>query len=651
MFSITVLGRGAERYYFSTVAGSSDLPEGLIEEDPRYLGSGARAIGLTGRAELSEVSALFERVHPRTGEELGRLPPATVAYDLTFSDPKSVSLAQALAPPDLAAGIGAAHDRAVREVLAFIETDLLAARKTAARVAHLEKTEGAVAVAFRHGVSRAGDPHLHTHLLVLSSGRTHGGEWRSIDGRSLYGSQRLLRALYDCHLRAELGQLGLRFAAGRRGTFDLAGISRLVVGEFSRQGRRIEEALAKAGPLLPREQSLLRETLRPPKDRSRPYSSLRAEWRERAHEVGLSRSLLEEALGQSDDGRRPGVRELGSWWERARPDIDATTSRSELLVARAENDPSGATLETVLADVEQTVSLGLVERRGERYLVPGAADRLRRSGEHFAAAASGLDQQVLSYAPGERLAALDRLSALATRDRLLALTPGKRYAISFSAATGIESLAAARSDEVPSREADWIALPECWALSPAELEAALAVARNLHAGLVFFSREDRLSSSLQLAHLGEVGFDLELPTPAATEAVLGEPDEGSHQAVAAPSAACRRAAELARAASDRGDRAVVLVPDLSMRVELRRLTRELRPGVSVLLANRVPAGASGPVVSIGPASGLGGRPFHSVLVRPELARQERELSMRRTGQGRALEPGRRTHEKSRGLWR
>ena len=48
MFSVTRLARGAERYYFSTVAGSSDLPGGLIEADPRYVGKGAELLGLSG---------------------------------------------------------------------------------------------------------------------------------------------------------------------------------------------------------------------------------------------------------------------------------------------------------------------------------------------------------------------------------------------------------------------------------------------------------------------------------------------------------------------------------------------------------------------------------------------------------------------------
>jgi conjugative relaxase-like TrwC/TraI family protein len=48
--------------------------------------------------------------------------------------------------------------------------------------------EGFVAAAFRHRTSRAGDPHLHTHVLVPNLVFSPQDErWSALDARPLYG--------------------------------------------------------------------------------------------------------------------------------------------------------------------------------------------------------------------------------------------------------------------------------------------------------------------------------------------------------------------------------------------------------------------------------------------------------------------------------
>ena len=42
---------------------------------------------------------------------------------------------------------------------------------------------GFVAAAFRHRSSRAGDPLLHTHVVVANATRAADGRWTALDGR------------------------------------------------------------------------------------------------------------------------------------------------------------------------------------------------------------------------------------------------------------------------------------------------------------------------------------------------------------------------------------------------------------------------------------------------------------------------------------
>jgi len=45
---------------------------------------------------------------------------------------------------------------------------------------------GMVAAVFDHRSSRAGDPQLHTHALVLNKVRCGDGRWRTLDATELF---------------------------------------------------------------------------------------------------------------------------------------------------------------------------------------------------------------------------------------------------------------------------------------------------------------------------------------------------------------------------------------------------------------------------------------------------------------------------------
>ncbi|MBD4941515.1 relaxase domain-containing protein, partial [Xanthomonas citri pv. citri] len=87
-----------------------------------------------------------------------------MGLDLTFSAPKSVSM-QALVAGDK--DVTAAHDRAVTRALEQVER-LAEARKKVKGKSYRERTGNMVIGKFRHEMSRAKDPQLHTHSVVLN---------------------------------------------------------------------------------------------------------------------------------------------------------------------------------------------------------------------------------------------------------------------------------------------------------------------------------------------------------------------------------------------------------------------------------------------------------------------------------------------------
>ncbi|MFI7524414.1 MobF family relaxase [Nocardia salmonicida] len=128
---------------------------------------------------------------------------ALAGLEIAFSPVKSVSVLWALAPPDMAARIEAAHQRAIGDALTWLERNGLFTRLGRNGVRHVE-VEGIVAACFTHRDSRAGDPDLHTHVLIANKVRTLDGKWRTIDSRLFHEAAVTVSEIYDSRLEHHL---------------------------------------------------------------------------------------------------------------------------------------------------------------------------------------------------------------------------------------------------------------------------------------------------------------------------------------------------------------------------------------------------------------------------------------------------------------
>lgn len=290
-----------------------------------FLGAGLAGLdegrGVVAGAPVSE-EALWRMLgmlqDPVTGQPLGRPPrgpgmvfvdhlgrvrraPQSVAgFDLTFSVPKSVSVAWALADEPTRARIHAAHRRALEQVIAYGEAQVFATR-TGHAGAVAEDVRGVVATAFDHWDSRAGDPQLHTHVVVLNRAQSVvDGAWRTLDSKALFAASVGLSELYNGLLADELTRdLGWAWApeARRRSPvpkWEIDGVAAELRDAFSQRSTAIEAAKdqlvnefmgahgrAPSGPevIKLRQQATL--ATRPDKD-VQPLNDLIAGWRDRA---------------------------------------------------------------------------------------------------------------------------------------------------------------------------------------------------------------------------------------------------------------------------------------------------------------------------------------------------------------------------------
>ena len=113
-------------------------------------------------------------------------------------------MAWALADEPTRARIHAAHRRALDAVIGYGEAQVFATR-TGHAGAVSEDVRGIVAAAFDHWDSRAGDPQLHTHVVVLNRVQAvSDGAWRTLDSKALFRAAVGMSELYNGLLADEL---------------------------------------------------------------------------------------------------------------------------------------------------------------------------------------------------------------------------------------------------------------------------------------------------------------------------------------------------------------------------------------------------------------------------------------------------------------
>ena len=168
--------------------------------------------------------------------------------------------------------------------------------------------DGLIGAAFRHRTSRAGDPHLHTHVLVANTVRGPDGQWRTLDFRHVFAHGKTAGYLYEAHLRHLLTErLGVEWRPVRNGTAELAGIPDDVRRRFSTRRAEVEAALEARGERSARAAQIATLETRRPKERDVEAGHLRARWAEAASAIGFDPKELDQLL----DRRKPEPHDRG----------------------------------------------------------------------------------------------------------------------------------------------------------------------------------------------------------------------------------------------------------------------------------------------------------------------------------------------------
>ncbi len=210
-----------------------------------------------------------------------------------------MSIVFALADARIAAHVRQAHDAAVDATLEWLECHACQVRRGAGG-ARVLPGDGLLAAAFRHRTSRAGDPHLHTHVLVANLTRGPEGKWSAPDGRMLFAVAKTAGHLYEAQLRHELTtRLGVEWQPVRNGIADLAGIPRDLIEHLSQRRQAVLDRLDELGMASARAAQIATLDTRTPKDLTADLTACRTDWQQAAAEHGIDADAITHLTDQS----------------------------------------------------------------------------------------------------------------------------------------------------------------------------------------------------------------------------------------------------------------------------------------------------------------------------------------------------------------
>jgi conjugative relaxase-like TrwC/TraI family protein len=205
------------------------------------LGIGAQTLGVKGEINDFQVyENLIKGLTPDGSKTLSQREvdalSRKVAVDCTFAAPKSVSLC-ALVGSD--SRLIAAHDKAVKKVLEWMEREYATTRIGTGVNREVVKTGNMVIAKFNHIETRELDPHLHSHCLIMNMTQAPNGEWYSHLNDGIFRDQKLLGMMYQHYLAIEVQRLGYSVEWHEHGQFDIKGYTPEQLQDFSKRRQQI----------------------------------------------------------------------------------------------------------------------------------------------------------------------------------------------------------------------------------------------------------------------------------------------------------------------------------------------------------------------------------------------------------------------------
>lgn len=256
-----------------------------------WLGQLQSLLYLSDRVQTGELGKMLQGYHPITGEALASNAGTDhkAGWDMTFSAPKSVSVAWALANDETKVAIQNAQKNAVKSGIRFLEKYAFSNRDRGEMSGSINQV---IAAAYEHSTSRSQDPQLHTHVLVANLGLRADGSACAIDFDSRW--KLATGAVYRAELAYELQQLGFNIEPEMNKSFSINGIPKKLCDAFSKRRTAILEQAEIHGVTSVQGMQIATFATRENKTGEISRSQLFAQWQSEAMQLGYQSNLVQQ---------------------------------------------------------------------------------------------------------------------------------------------------------------------------------------------------------------------------------------------------------------------------------------------------------------------------------------------------------------------
>ncbi|PTD15912.1 MobF family relaxase [Sphingomonas fennica] len=350
---------GAANYFakddYYTVEGSSEISA--------WGGEGADAIGLSGEVSKDAFEGVLNGILP-SGEAVAQVENRRAGYDLTFSMPKSASVMAYVAGDKR---VLAANMAAVQKTMAWVEKNLAEGRRDVEGRKVPVQTGNLVYALFQHDTSRALDPQAHIHAVIANLTRMPDGKWQALHADKIWSHNSIIGSIYHAFLRAGLEQIGYQLdLKGKHGTFEIAGVPKAVVEEYSQRREEILDRATQLGIKSPEGLREITKRSRDPKLDVEDRAALKQDWIDRAAALGFNgKDLMAAAearagMMQPEGTLERGYRAIADAIEGARDRLGSLMRPRDPLVdnalARAVKSPGEARAQLAVASAVRILS-------------------------------------------------------------------------------------------------------------------------------------------------------------------------------------------------------------------------------------------------------------------------------------------------------
>lgn len=300
MLSLTRVSSGQASTYYQ-------VDDYYLQETGEWQGNLTDELNLKGEIKEADFQKIIEGIDPNGKFEIqagGHDHSHTAGVDLTFSAPKSVSVAGLVLDDER---VLEAHNAAVSKTLDYIEQNYTNVRIHEKEQVYNQQTGNMLAAKFQHVSSRELDPQLHTHCLVINVTKKEDGEFKAMDFGEMYDKKMFLGQVYRSELAANLKELGYAIETDKNGLFEIKGVPHELMKEFSTRSEQIKERLAELRVEYPTlSESKLKElaTLDSRENKKEiGIAELKENWNNRVAEMGINKDNVITTLkehGQID---------------------------------------------------------------------------------------------------------------------------------------------------------------------------------------------------------------------------------------------------------------------------------------------------------------------------------------------------------------